>query len=210
MSLSLWLIPHADNPFTKTVQELIAEEVPKQFLPKEKIQSFTPHVTVTPDVDTGGKSPQEWLDNLQLPEFKAEHNEVILLLDQIQAEDPFYRKMNIALEEDANLRKLVAFCRQQAVGENEETAQAWAEKEYRPHLSLLYADLPTKDVANKIALIEMKTQFALGDIFACCGGSLCMGGHLALVDTSKPIDQWQPIAKRETPWAIWRATRNLI
>ena len=210
MSMSLWLIPHENNPFTKTMQELINDEVPKQFLDKDKIQRFQPHVTVTGDVDIGSKSPQEWLDSLQLPEFKPEFDEVILLLDHIEAEDPYFRKMNIALEEDANLRKLAATLREQATACPGEDAEKWAQSEYRPHLSLLYADVPTKDVSNKIALIEMKAQFALGDIFACCGGSLCMGGHLVLVDTSKKVEEWKPIASRETPWAIWRATRNLI
>lgn len=192
------------------MQELINDEVPKQFVDKDKIQRFQPHVTVTQEVDIGSKSPQEWLDGLKFPDFQAEKNEVILLLDHIQAEDPFFRKMNIALEEDANLRKLAATLRAQATGASEQDAEKWAKDEYRPHMSLLYADVPTKDVSNKIALIEMKAQFALGDIFACCGGSLCMGGHLALVDTSKKVDEWKVEAKRETPWAIWRATRNLI
>ncbi len=55
-----------------------------------------------------------------------------------------------------------------------------------------------------------KIGFAIGDIFACCGGTLCMGGYLVLVDTNKPIKEWQPVAKREVPWVMWRATHNLI
>lgn len=179
MPMSLWLVPHDGNPFTKAVQEFISDEVPKLFLPPEKIQKFAPHVTLTSDIDVEkvveGKSPQEWLDNLQLPEFKAELNEVILELDTIEAEDPFYRKMNIAVKDGANLKKLAACCRRQGVLESEDKAEAWAQNEYQPHLSLLYADVPTKDVKNRVALVEMKVQFSIGDIFACCGGTLCMG-----------------------------------
>lgn len=135
---------------------------------------------------------------------------MVLELDRIEAEDPFFRKMNIALNADGNLTKLATLCRREGVEQSEEKAQAWAKDEYRPHLSLLYADLPTQDVKAKVPLIEMKIGFAIGDLFACCGGTLCMGGHMVLVDTSKPVDQWKPIAKRETPWVMWRASRNLI
>ena len=96
-------------------------------------------------------------------------------------------------------------CRREAGLEEE-----FAQKEYRPHFSLLYADVPTKDVKAKIPLIEMKIGFALGDLFACCGGTLCMGGNIVLVDTRKEIEEWSVIAKRETPWAMWRATRGLL
>ena len=212
--MSLWLVPHEGNPFTKTIQEFISDTVPANFSPSHEIHKFSPHVTVTSGIDyekvLGDGSPQEWLDNLQLPDFKAESDEVVLELDSIEAEDPFYRKMNIALKDNGNLTKLATSCRREAVLDDEEKAQAWARNEYRPHLSLLYADLPTQDVKSKVPLIEMKIGFAIGDLFACCGGTLCMGGHLVLVDTSKPVDQWKPVAKRETPWAMWRATRNLI
>jgi hypothetical protein len=169
-----------------------------------------PHVPLTSDVDLGGKSSQEWLDSIKLPDFKAEHNEVVVELDTVEADDDFYRKMNISVKDNDNLKKLAAVCRRDGVSKDEEKAQAWARNDFHPCLTLLFADLPTRNVANKIALIEMKIGFAIGDIFACCGGTLCMGGHLVLVDTSKPMDQWKAIAKRETPWVMWRATRNLI
>jgi hypothetical protein len=194
MSMSLWLVPREGNPFTKAVQELISDEVPKQF--DQGKQTVGPHVTLTSDVDTGGKSPQEWLDNITFPDFKAEHNEVVLELDTVEADDDFYRKMNISVKDNDNLKKLAKACN--------------VSTDFHPCLTLLFADLPTRDVANKIALIEMKIGFAIGDIFACCGGTLCMGGHLVLVDTSKPMDQWKAVAKRETPWVMWRATRNLL
>ena len=159
--LSLWLVPYDTSPFTKTTQELISETVPKQF-DLEKPHTFPPHVTITSDIPEEalqGKQPQEWLDSVELPsEFKKEHNEVLLELDTVEAEDPFFRKMNIALKENENLRKLVAACRKEAGLE----ADNFAKSEYRPHLSLLYAELPTKDVRNKVALIEMKIGFAFG------------------------------------------------
>lgn len=217
------MIPRDENPFVKTAQELISDTVPKIFLSEDQINTFPPHVTVTSDIETDkvlrGKSPQEWLDGLALPEFKKEHDEVVLELDTIEAEEPVFRKLNLACKENANLRKLAAACRQSAVvldgssGDDEGgKAQAWAQNEYRPHFSLLYADIPTQEVQNKVPLIEMKIGFALGDLFACCGGALCLGGWLVLVDTTRPIREWKDavVARRETPWAIWRASRNLI
>lgn len=212
MPMSLWLVPHAHNPFTKAVQELVTDEVPKQF--DQKKQKVIPHVGLISDIDiekvSGGKSPQEWLDGIQLPEFKAEFSEVVVELDEVGADDDFYRKLNISVKNEPNLDKLAASCRQSGAGTSEEKAQAWVQSNFHPCLTLLYADIPTREAQNKVALIEMKIGFAIGDIFACCGGTLCMGGHLVLVDTSKPMDQWEPAAKRETPWVMWRASRGLL
>ena len=146
MTLALWLMPLEGSPFTKTAKELISDTVPRQFLSEDKYEIFEPHVTLTSDIDIGDKSPQEWLDQLKLPAFKAEHDEVLLELDTVEAEDAHFRKMNIALAENANLRKLAAVCREQGTGASEADAQAWAKREFRPHMSLLYADVPTADV----------------------------------------------------------------
>lgn len=156
--LSLWLIPDDNNPFTKTAQELISDTVPRQFT-LSKQHDFQPHVTVTPDIDSetlNNKTPQEWLNDLPLPEFKKEHNEVKLELDHLEAEDPFFRKLNIAVEQNSNLTLLVTACRKAA------GLEEFKEGEYRPHLSLLYADTPTGEVKNKVPLIEMKIGFAFG------------------------------------------------
>lgn len=210
-NLSLWLVPKETSPFTKTAQELISETVPRNFVADNDIQHFPPHVTVTGELDAdkafGGKSPQEWLDGLDFSSYQPEKNEVLLELDTVEAEESFFRKMNIALKDNANLRKVSGQCRKEA-GLDE----AWSKNEYRPHLSLFYGDIPTQQVKSKVPLIEMKIGFAFGDLFACCGGALCLGGYMVVVDTRKPIQEWHEaiVAKRETPWAMWRATRNLI
>lgn len=207
--LSVWFVPRDGNIFTKTMQELINDEIPRQFyLPEGKVNSFIPHVTVTSEIDTKiADAPQEWLDKLEFPEFKQEHNEVLIELDTIEAEDPFFRKCNIAVADNKNLRTACAIVRK-AAGLDEDFAHD--AKQYRPHMSLLYADIPAEDVKKKVPLIETKIGFAVGDVFACCGGSLCLGGNLVLVDTTKPIDHWDVIAKRETSWVVWKATRNLL
>ncbi|KPI41869.1 2',3'-cyclic-nucleotide 3'-phosphodiesterase [Cyphellophora attinorum] len=212
MTASLWLVPRENNPFTKTTIELITETVPSNFvsLLEGKKVNFEPHVTVTSDIDASkyGDKPQEWLDSLSLPEFKKEVNDLVLEMDEVEADDPYFRKLTIKLLKNDNLIKLAAQCRADAV--DSESAQKWAETEYSPHLSLMYADIPRAEVKKKVPLIEMQIAYAIGDLFACCGGTLCMGGYLVLVDTSKPVDEWKTIAKRETPWAMWKMTRNMI
>jgi len=77
------------------MKELIADDVPRNFLSPQDIQGFSPHVTVSNDVNLDGKSPQDFLNGLKLPEFKNGSNEVEVLLDTIQAEDPKFRTTRI-------------------------------------------------------------------------------------------------------------------
>jgi len=207
MSYSLWLVPHEGNPFTRSFQELISDTIPRNF-DEKNTHVISPHVPITSDVDIGSKSPQEWLDSLSFPDFKKEHNEVVVTLDAVEADDAPERKMNISIKDDANLQQFAAVCRKEGVAGGD--AEQWAKKDFRPCFGLLHADVPTDEVRRKVPLIEMKIGFSIGDIFACCGGTLCMGGFLVLVDTSKPVDEWKQVAKVETPWVMWRATHNLI
>lgn len=89
-------------------------------------------------------------------------------------------------------------------------ANSWAEKDYNPHLSLFYGDVPTVDVKKKMSLIELQLGWEFGSLFDCCGGMLCMGAKLVLVDTSKPIEEWKPIAERDVPYVMFKMARGLI
>jgi hypothetical protein len=210
MPLSLWFIVRDGNPFEKTAQELISSTVPNLLLSADQIRPFPPHITIVSGITLpSDQSPQEWLDSIDTSAYAPQQNEVLLELDELQAEDPEFRKCNIALKENANLRTFAATCRKAAGFDDAET---WAKNEYRPHFSLLYADIPTKEVQNRLALIEMKVGFAIGDLFACCGGALCLGGSMVLVDTDKPVVEWKDsvVAKRESPFTMWRVTKNLV
>lgn len=217
MTLSLWLVPIEGNPFTKEVEELIESTIPSNFSQSVKKQPFAPHVTLTSDIDpdktykSSSQSPQEWLDALSLPAFRKEHDEVIVELDHVTTGDTYHRKLAVEVNPHPNLTKIAAACRRQALGGaiDDSAAQKWAETEFAPHLSLMYADLPAKDVQNKLALIELQIGYSLGSLFACCGGTFQVGGSLVLVDTGKPVAEWEPIARRDTPWVNWRMSRNL-
>ncbi|KAI1612606.1 2',3'-cyclic-nucleotide 3'-phosphodiesterase [Exophiala viscosa] len=213
MHSSLWLIPpSADNPFNKSIQDLITNTLPSDF-PHAPKNNFIPHVTITSDVDpakTYESKPQEWLDSLTLPEFKRESNEVIVELEELEAGEPFFKKVTLRAKKDDNLIKVAAACRRQGLSISEDEASQWAEKDYLPHLSLFYGDIPQDEVQKKIGLIELQLGFELGSLFDCCGGTLAMGGKLVLVDTGKSIEEWKPIAERECPWVMWRMAKGLV
>ena len=211
---SLWLIaPNDDHPFNKSLKDLIVETIPSNFSSAPKVK-FIPHVTVTSDIDptkTYESSPQEWLDNLSLPtDFKKEKNEVVIELEELEPGEAFFKKITLRAKRDANLLKLASKCREQGVLVSESEADAWAENEYSPHLSLFYGDLPMKDVKKKIPMIELQLGFEFGSLFACCGGTLAMGAKLVLVDTSKEIKDWAVIAERHLPWTIWTMAKGLL
>ncbi|EXJ67463.1 uncharacterized protein A1O5_09476 [Cladophialophora psammophila CBS 110553] len=211
---SLWLIARKDDePFNKSLKELISSTLPSDF-PQAPKRNFIPHVTITSDIDPSktyrSSSPQEWLDGLSLPQFKKELNEVNVELEQLEAGEPFFKKVTLRAAKDANLLKLAAACRQQGLLLSESDAKNWAENEYLPHLSLFYGDIPKTEVQKKISLVELQLGFEFGSLFDCCGGTLAMGAKLVLVDTSKSIEHWTPLAERDCPWVMWKMARGLL
>ncbi|KAJ9663167.1 hypothetical protein H2198_000928 [Neophaeococcomyces mojaviensis] len=216
MHSSLWLItPKDDHEFNKSLKELINSTLPSDFA-RFKCPSFIPHVTITSDIEPSktygqASSPQQWLDNLALPaDFKKEFKEATVELEAVEAGEPFFKKVTLRAKKDENLVRLAAKCREAGVLVSEQEAQKWAETEYAPHLSLVYADVPKDEAQKKVPLIELQLGWEFGSLFDCCGGTLCMGAKLVLVDTSKPIEEWVPIAERELPWVKWTMARSLI
>jgi 2',3'-cyclic-nucleotide 3'-phosphodiesterase len=215
MPSSLWLIaPHDDHPFNKSLKDLIGSTLPSDF-PHAPKNNFIPHVTVTSEIDPAktyerASSPQEWLDSLILPEFQKEKNEVVIELEQLEVGEPFFKKVTLRAKKGANLVKFASKCREQGLLLSESEAQKWAENDYLPHLSLFYGDIPESEVQKKIGLIELQLGFEFGSLFDCCGGTLAMGAKLVLVDTSKEIKDWVPIAERDCPWVIWTMSKGLL
>ena len=211
---SLWLIvPSQVHPFNKSLLDLIGDTYPSDFA-SYKTHKFIPHVTLTSDITSEtyekSSSPQEWLDNLDLEhDFKKELNEVGVEFEVLESGDKFYKKLYLRAGKDANLLRLAAKCREQT-GASEEDAKKWAEDEYAPHLSLMYSEVGKDVVDKKMNLIELQLGWEFGSLFACCGGMLCGGAHIALVDTSGEVDQWKILAERKAPWVTWKIARGLI
>lgn len=214
---SLWLIaPKPDHAFNKSLNELITSTIPSNFT-SAKLPHFTPHVTLTSNIDpsqtySSSSSPQEWLDNLPIDSlgFKNQHKEAVIELEELEIGEPYFKKLTLRAKKDPNLIKLAAKCREVGTGVSEDEATKWAEDEYAPHLSLMYADLGKADVQKRMGLMELQLGWEFGSLFDCCGGQLAQGAKIALVDTSKEVDQWEVIAERDASWVVWRMARGLI
>jgi len=76
----------------------------------------------------------------------------------------------------------------------------------------MYADIPIAEVEAKMGDIETQLGFELGSLFDCCGGTLCMGAKIVLVDTGDLHDVagWKVLAEREVEAVSWRMGRGLI
>lgn len=214
---SLWLIaPRPDHPFNKSLVDLISSTIPSNFT-STKLPKFTPHVTLTADIDpsktyASSSSPQAWLDGLTLDDlgYKKEFSEVIVELEELEINDPYFKKLSLRAKKDDNLVKLAARCREVGTQVSGSDAKAWVESEYQPHLSLMYSDLSRADVQKRMGLMELQLGFEFGSLFDCCGGQLAQGAKIALVDTSKDVGEWKILAERDVNWVAWRMARGLI
>lgn len=131
---------------------------------------------------------------------------------ELEAGDSFFKKLTLRARKDANLVTFAAAVRAQALQVDETTAEKWAQNDYLPHLSLLYADAPKHDIEQKMHRVELQLGFEFGDLFACCGGMLAQGARLVLVDTQAEggVEEWKVLAERSLDWVVWRAARALV
>ncbi|KAH0303871.1 2, 3 cyclic phosphodiesterase, partial [Aureobasidium melanogenum] len=201
---SLWIIPPKDSSFSQALQTLISTTIPPHF-PDTKTHDFIPHVTVTSNIDQSlyGSDPQAWLGGLHLPSGD-QHDPVFVTLDLLEPGDAFVKKLTLRAGKSAQLLQLASACRAEAVeGGDQKKAENWAQDEYLPHLSLMYADLPKAEVEKLVPEIQEDCRKAGRSVEAHDDGSVAIGGNVILVDTSKPIDQWNPIATRALPYIRW-------
>jgi 2',3'-cyclic-nucleotide 3'-phosphodiesterase len=118
--------------------------------------------------------------------------------EKLASEDVFVRKLYIQCVKTDELEKLAATCRMKVEGfEKEEKANNWATEQYKPHLSLLYHDCPVVDAEGLSGVRELvqKAGVSLGGSGELAGW---VGGRVVLVPTDKPINQWVPVAERQT------------
>lgn len=163
---SLWLIPAQPSDFTTIAQELISKTVPALY-PHAKTYTFSPHVTLVSSIDgpaSFADEPQAWLDRLPLSSLPVP---VSIVMDKIEAGEPFFKKLTVRVQKRAALLRLASTCRayydhtdrdRDAVEQGyddlteggtdakagakakvqvEDAAATWADAEYLPHLSLM-------------------------------------------------------------------------
>ncbi|KAF2431131.1 hypothetical protein EJ08DRAFT_660280 [Tothia fuscella] len=171
-------------------------------------------MTITSNIDvaalkTSGTSPQEWLDRLAVPEagdvvvkFRGEPG--------VGVGERFTKKLFLGVEK-RGVEGLGGLCFWQVKnlgaegsgsgtgGSNEEDSRdesikLWL-REWDPHVSLLYSDIEIDEAKRKeledVVLQSGITFDGYGDL------SGWSGGMLWLVDTSKPISEWKPLAERK-------------
>lgn len=216
---SLWLLPPSkDHPFANSLTKLITETVPSNY-PDAQAPSFPGHVTLTPSFEAADtyrvpEQAQPWLDGLRLPDTpQNEKDEAIIEFMELEAGDPFFRKLTLRARQQDSLLNLAATVYAQVHVSNEEEARQWAQKDFAPHLSLMYTDLSKHDIEQKMHKVELQLGFEIGDLFACCGGQLAQGARLALVDISsgqEDVGAWKIIAERQVQWVVWKAARALV
>ncbi|KAL1306642.1 hypothetical protein AAFC00_005318 [Neodothiora populina] len=220
---SLWIIPPPDSHFSKIIQSLITTTIPTSHFPHTETHTFIPHVTITSDIPLNrlplSKAPQSatvndepdfqaWLGNLHLDMASTDEDEesIAVALERLEAGDAFTKKLTIKCEKSASLLSLAASCRAQAVDlftAAPTAARGWATEQYLPHMSLMYASLPTPEVREQIEAIQQDVHNASRHLSTDDQGVVATGGSLVLVDTSKPISQWQIVAERELPQLRW-------
>ncbi|KAI6997745.1 hypothetical protein KC363_g1667 [Hortaea werneckii] len=233
---SLWLVPPEDSALYRTCHQLITTHIPSLFpLALSRPPLFTPHVTLTSDTvpphifpeqeqqrssssqtppsptDSAISSAQRWLDSLDLPPPRMIQEGLKVKIQKVQVEGHFFRKLTLRCEKSPQLCELAATCRARRGGEGlvgggeQNEAWEWVREHYAPHLSLMYSDLPEDEVQLKLDEVNSiisQAQQANPDSLST------KGGEIWLVPTSKPLAQWQPIAKREIPYGVqweWQA-----
>ncbi|OAG12565.1 2',3'-cyclic-nucleotide 3'-phosphodiesterase-like protein [Paraphaeosphaeria sporulosa] len=192
---SLWLLPPRGHPLEAALSKLIAQTAAQFGSP----HTFLPHVTLTSDIaaDVYAPNPKAWLDALLLPPASQTHVSLGPL-----ASDPVYvRKLYSRVSKPGVA--LLTHATRFVVQPNPWDLENWLEEKWVPHLSLLYHDCP---VVEKEKLREVEAWVGVegvklhegrggeGEGEGEMGG--WTGGRVVLVDTSRPIGEWVPIAER--------------
>ncbi|KAF2637992.1 2, 3 cyclic phosphodiesterase [Massarina eburnea CBS 473.64] len=200
---SLWLLPPPTHPLTPHLTSLIRKTSSHFSSP----HLFLPHVTLTsgiePKVYAGGA--QAWLDGLPFLAGGSE-GDVVVRLEGVRSEDVFVRKLYVKVRKEGveaeGLRGLAGVVRREGVmggkGEAEAEAEAerWVREVYRPHLSLLYHDIPKIDDEG-LKVVEEWTHELAKKMEVEGGFWGWRGGKVVLVETEKDISEWVPIAERD-------------
>ncbi|KAI6799124.1 hypothetical protein KC332_g16459 [Hortaea werneckii] len=216
---SLWLVPPKDSALYKTCHQLITTHIPSIFFSAlAQPVPFTPHVTLTadtvpsdlfPDSTDPAISAQKWLDSIDLPPPSTTQEGLKVKIQNVQVEGPFFRKLTLRCEKSSQLCELAGRCRAHHGGkegmvggehdEEGEEVEKWVRESYAPHLSLMYSDLPEEEVQLKLNEVDSE----ISQVQQANPESLSTrGGEIWLVPTYRPIEEWQPIAKREIPYGV--------
>ena len=153
---SLWLVPPEDSALYKSCHQLITTHIPSLFSSSLATPPplFTPHVTLTadtvppdlfPDSTDPAISAQKWLDSIDLPAPSTTQEGLKVVIQKVQIEGHFFRKLTLRCEKSSQLCELAERCRAHHRGkeglvggeQKREEVGKWVRESYAPHLSLM-------------------------------------------------------------------------
>ncbi|KAL5431277.1 hypothetical protein PMIN05_009628 [Paraphaeosphaeria minitans] len=166
---SLWLLPPRGHPLDAALSKLIAETAAQFGSP----HTFLPHVTLTSEIAA-------------------------------DVEPVYVRKLYSRVPHPGVV--LAARAARSVVQPNAAEVESWLERKWVPHLSLLYHECVVVE-AEKLRELEAWVRAEGVELDGGKGGERerereremggWTGGRVVLVDTSRPIGEWVPIAERE-------------
>ena len=130
---SLWLVPPKHSQLHEALSALINQTIPVLF-PDALLPNFAPHITLSADtVPNGLADPQEWLDQLELPDL----NKLKITIGDLEVGSIFFQKLIQLCEKTGPMCDLSARCRQSGTQQGGGPVREWVEKNWRPHCSLV-------------------------------------------------------------------------
>lgn len=129
---SLWLVPPPETALNKTISKLINETLPPLF-PEALPPHFEPHLTITASTIPTPSKPQEWLDQLSIPDLDG----LSVKIGDLHVGDIFFQKLIQLCDKSRQLCELATACRAAGTGESTEITKSFIEENYMPHVSLV-------------------------------------------------------------------------
>lgn len=185
MVLSLWLTLPPNTPINDHLAELI-KSLPTAHPSLASSPIFMPHITLTSQIPDDNSD----ISTLGIPPSLA------VLIKDLTFGNAYFKKVYFTMDRSHKLLQLAEEARITFNGLGKEDAKHTVEKDYDPHLSLLYSDV---DIDNRLkAAVEDKiTKQAEQFGFGSWEGKSWEGGQVVLVKTEGAVEQWKILASTE-------------
>ena len=198
---SLWLLPPRASAIEKKLTELTQKTFPSAFSYAKPFPIMYPHVTLTSyisDSITDREDREKWLDSLPLKVKKPP----VVQIQVLDIGDIVVQKCTLRVAKEGSLMDLAVRIRAAAAeGDDQEAAKKWAAITYRPHVSMLYADVQLGDEeASKARQLVRKSGIQIpepGEDAEPSSSGRWEGGRVIWVDTRGEIADWKVLGERD-------------
>ena len=185
MVLSLWLTLPPDAPINDHLIELI-KSLPAVHPSLASSPIFMPHITLTSQIPDDNTD----ISSLDIPPFLA------VSIKHLTFGNAYFKKVYFTMDRSHELLQLAQEARIKFNGLGKEDAKHAVEKDYDPHLSLLYNDVDI-DHRLKVAVEDKVTEQAEHFGFGSWEGKSWEGGQVVLVRTEGAVEQWKVLPSTE-------------